>query len=290
MTTDIAFNAARDFIRREGRVLEQRLFATIFEGAPASGVTAALTGFRNSDGGFGHGLEPDKLCPESVPIDVEIAFRTMDAAGTIDRAMIDSACDWLATMSIGGAVPPASPVIESYPRAEHWSDWTYRPDINPTAGLAGLLHKFGVDHPWVAGATAYCWERLETALPDEAHALGEALVFLEHVDDRDRVAPIAARVGDHLPKVTMLRLDAQDPSYGVTPLHYAPDPASPWRALFSDETIAAHLDRLQSDQQPDGGWALTWQPPSQAATLAYRGMFTVWALQVLSAYGRITAG
>jgi hypothetical protein len=45
---------------------------------------------------------------------------------------------------------------------------------------------------------------------------------------------------------------------------------------------------LQSDQQPDGGWALTWKPPSQAATLAYRGIVTVAALQVLSAYGRLT--
>jgi hypothetical protein len=288
MTTDTTFQTAREFILREGRLLEQRLFATIFEDAPASGVIAALAGYRNSDGGFGHGLEPDKLCPASLTLDVEIAFRTMDAAGALDRGMIGDACDWLATVSSDGAVPLGDPVVESYPHAEHWGDWTYQPDLNPTAGLAGLLHKFGVDHPWVAAATAYCWEQLETALPDEAHALGEALVFLEHVEDFDRAAPITARIRDHLPKVTMLRLDAADPDYGVTPLDYAPDPTSPWRALFSDETIAGHLDRLQSDQQADGGWALTWNPPSQAATLAYRGMVTVSALQVLSAYGRIS--
>jgi hypothetical protein len=288
MTTDKTFQTARDFILREGRLLEQRLFAALFEDAPAGGVIAALAGYRNADGGFGHGLEPDKLCPASLALDVEIAFRTMDAAGALDRAMIHDACDWLATASTGGAVALGNPVVESYPHAEHWSDWTYQPDINPTAGLAGLLHKFGVDHPWVTAATAYCWERLETALPDEAHALGEALVFLEHVDDHDRAAPIAARVRAHLPKVTLLRLDARDPDYGVTPLDYAPDPTSPWRALFSDDTVAQHLDRLQSDQQPDGGWGLTWTPPSQAATLAYRGIVTVSALQVLHAYGRLT--
>jgi hypothetical protein len=214
----------------------------------------------------------------------------MDAAGAVDRTMVDGACDWLATVSTGGAVSLGSPIIESYPRAEHWADWTYQPDINPTAGIAGLLHKFGVTHPWRDGATAYCWERLETALPDEAHALGEALVFLEHVDDRDRATPVAAQVRDHLPKVSMLRLDAHDPSYGVTPLDYAADPASPWRGLFSDETITQHLDRLQADQQPDGGWALTWKPPSQAAALAYRGLVTVLALQVLKAYGRLDTG
>jgi hypothetical protein len=303
---DAKFAAARDFIRREGRLLEQRLFATIFEAAPADGVIAALAGFRNADGGFGHGLEPDKLCPDSLPIDVEIALRTMDAAGAIDPTVVHAACDYLASVSRDGAVALAAPIIESYPRAEHWSDWAYRPDINPTAGLTGLLYKLDVDHPWRANATAYCWQVLEgsrpakhavqprrtlgpeTGLPDEAHALGEALVFLEHVADRDRAAAVAAGVREHLPKVTMLRLDARDPGYGVTPLHYAANPASPWRGLFSDDTIAQHLDRLAADQEPDGGWALTWEPPSRAATLAYRGMVTLHALQVLAAYGRLT--
>ena len=288
--TTTAFTAGRDFIRREARVLEQRLFATIFDGAPAGGVLAALRGYRNADGGFGHGLEPDKLCPDSLPIDVEIALRTIDAAGVIDHDAVQGACDYLSSMSEDGAVPLATPAVEEYPHAEHWSDWAYQPGINPTAGLTGLLHKLGVDHAWRADATAYCWKALEADLPDEAHALGEALVFLEHVDDRDRAAPVAARVRDHLRSdIAMLRLDPQDPDYGVSPLHYAPTPSSPWRALFSDETIAGHLDRLASDQQDDGGWALTWQPPSQAATLAYRGMVTVHALQVLTAYGRISA-
>jgi hypothetical protein len=285
---DATVAAARNFIHREARVLEQRLFATLHEGAPADGVMAALGAFRNADGGYGHGLEPDKLCPDSLPIDVEIALRTMDVAGAADHDVLNDVCDYLASVSHDGAVPLAGPIVEAYPRAEHWSDWTYQPDINPTGGLAGLLHKFGFTHPWLDDATAYCWRTLEAGLPTEAHALGEALVFLEHVPDRERAAAVAANVRDHLPAVTMLRLDARDPSYGVTPLQYAPHPASPWRDLFSDEAIAGHLDRLASDQQPDGGWALTWEPPSQAATLAYRGMVTVHALQVLAAYGRLT--
>lgn len=282
-----AFVAGREFIRREARVLEQRLFATIFEDAPAEGVVAALQGYRNADGGFGHGLEPDKLCPASLAIDVEMALMTMTAAGTVDHAMVEGACAFLATISRDGAVPLAAPIIESYPRAEHWSDWTYRPDINPTAGLVGLLYALDVDRPWRKEATAYCWSALETTLPDDAHALGEALVFLAHVDDPERAAPIADRIAAHLPDVSYLRLDPADPGYGVSPLHYAPRPSSRWRALFSDEAIAGHLDRLEADQQPDGGWALTWEPPSQAATLAYRGIETLWALKVLTAYGRI---
>ena len=280
------FAAGSGFIRREARVLEQRLFATVFEGAPAEGVLAALAGYRNADGGFGHGLEPDKLCPASLAIDVEMALLTMAAAGTVDHAMVDGACTFLASITEDGAVPLAAPVIEGYPRAEHWSDWTYRPGVNPTAGLAGLLHLLGVDHPWRKAATAWCWSALEAGLPDDAHALRGALIFLAHVDDQERATAVAARIPEHLTNVSHLRLDPHDPSYGVTPLDYAPRPSSRWRSLFSDETIAGHLDRLQADQQPDGGWALTWQPPSQAATLAYRGIQTLHALRVLTAYGR----
>jgi hypothetical protein len=99
----------------------------------------------------------------------------------------------------------------------------------------------------------------------------------------DRVA----RVSDWLPKLAHYRADATDPSYGVTPLHLAPTPDAFWRRLFSDEVIEGHLDRLVRDQQDDGGWAITWEPPGASATLEYRGVETLRALRVLRAYGRI---
>src|SRR6478735_6576447 len=153
------------FILRQARLLERRLFATCFSGAPGTGVIHALRGYQNADGGFGHGLEPDKRCPASLPIDVEFAFKSMAAAGTLDRDMVLHACDFLARTAAeagsGGAVPLAFPVIESYPRADHWTEWTYEPGVNPTAGLVGVLYQLGVEHPWMAPATAYCWQRLE---------------------------------------------------------------------------------------------------------------------------------
>lgn len=155
---DNQFAAARDFILRQGRLLERRLFATCFEGAQAAGVIDALGGYRNDDGGFGHGLEPDKRCPASLPIDVEIALQTLAAAGTVDQPLVVAACDYLAKVAAdvnrGGAVPLAFPVIEAYPRAEHWTDWTYAPGLNPTAGLVGLLRQLRVHHAWVDEAPA----------------------------------------------------------------------------------------------------------------------------------------
>jgi len=280
--------AGRAFLEREGRLIERRLAATLFDGAPAAGVVDTLRGYRNPDGGFGHGLEPDKRCPDSLPIDVECAFDIMLVAGAVDEAMVLYACDWLAMVAApDGAVPASLPVMEAHPRAEHWSDWTYTPGLNPTAGLAGRLHRMGISHPWLDQATEWCWQRLEQGFDEDAHALREVAIFLAHVPDRARAEAIGASVGPWLAKAQWYRADPEDPSYGVTPLDLAPEPDGPWSHLFDIATIEGHLDRLERDQQPDGGWAITWEPPSVASTLEWRGMLTLWALRVLHAYGRI---
>ncbi|MGH8975433.1 MAG: hypothetical protein ACRD0C_19785 [Acidimicrobiia bacterium] len=284
--TDDTFTRGRDFILREGRLLDRRLFATLFEGADPAGVVDVLRGYQNPDGGFGHGLEPDKRCPDSLPIDVEAALGAMATAGHTDGPMVQRACDWLASVAApDGAVALSFPVMEPYPRAEHWSDWTYTPGFNPTAGLAGLLHKLGIDHPFRDRATAWCWATLdEDGFPEDAHAMSEVMVFLEHVPDQTRAEPFAARVGEWLPKLNWYRADPADPTYGVTPLNLAPTPASRWRSVFGDDVIEGHLERMRTDQQPDGGWPITWEPPGMAATLEWRGIETLRALRTLAAY------
>lgn len=287
MTEDI-FSKAREFVRRDGRLVERRLFGTLFEGADPAGVVDALRGYQNADGGFGHGLEPDKRCPDSLAVDVEVAFQTLVTAGTVDEELVRRACDWLATVATpDGAVSPASPAIESYPRAVHWSDWAYEPDLNPTAGLAGALYELGVDHPWRSAATDWCWSALDTGLPVDAHGLRGSLAFLAHVPDRARAEAFVSAIREGLPKLRHYRAEATDPAYGVTPLDLAPTPDSWWRQLFTDDQLEAHLDRLERDQQEDGGWAISWEPPGVAATLEYRGVMTVHAVGVLRAYGRL---
>lgn len=291
---DDQFAAGREFLLRQGRLLERRLFATCFEAAPGAGVVNALRGYVNDDGGFGHGLEPDKRCPASLPIDVEVALQAMAAADVVDLPLVHGACDYLAKVAADadsrGAVPLAFPVIEAYPRAAHWMEWTYQPGLNPTAGLVGLLYQLRVDHPWVGAAAGYCWDQLDTAeLPDEVHSLSEVLVFLEHVPERDRASSMAARVRERLTESSMFKLDPDDTSYGLSPLSFAPLAGSRWRSLFADEVIEAHLDRAERDQQPDGGWPIAWEPPSEASLLDWRGIVTLQKLRTLVSYGRLDA-
>jgi hypothetical protein len=285
---DKRFADGRDFLRGHGRLLERRLFATCFEGASSTGVLDALRGYRNDDGGFGHGLEPDKRCPASLPIDVECALQAIATARTVDLPLVHAACDYLATVASDGAVPLAFPVIEDYPRAAHWTDWTYEPGLNPTAGIVGLLHRLGVSHSWTPAATTYVWNQLDTAdLPTDAHALSEVLVFLEHTPERDRATAAAHQVREALATASWFRLDPDDNTYGLSPLSVAPAADSPWRGLFGEDVIQAHLDRLERDQRDDGGWPVTWEPPGQAALGEWRGIVTLSSLRTLVSYGRL---
>jgi hypothetical protein len=294
---DDAFAAGDRFLLSHARLLERRLFAVCYLGQPGSSVADAVRGYQNADGGFGHALEPDTRCPASLPIYVEVALQALATANLADAAAMDHdmvlrACDYLAGVAdragADGAVPLALPVIESFARAVHWSEWTYEPGLNPTAGLVGLLYALGVDHPWRAAGEAYCWRELESAgLPTEAHALREVLVFLEHVPDTERADKHAAAVLSSLPGVSPFRLDADSGGYGLTPLDFAPLATSRWRRLFDDAQIDAHLDRLLRDQQADGGWPVTWDPPAGAALNEWRGMVTLGALRTLTSYGRL---
>ena len=271
--------------------MERRLAAVLFDDADPAGAVDAVLAYRNSDGGFGHGLEPDKRCPASLPIDVERALDVLIEAGSSrvrTDALVLSACDWLGVVAQdNGAVPLAFPEIENYPRAEHWTDWTYVPGLNPTAGLAGRLHRMGATHQWLTRATQWTWARLESGFDEDAHALVEVLMFLAYVPDRRRAEQYAAHVGDWLADLRLFRASPDDPGYGLTPLHLAPTPHSTWRRLFDDATIDGHLNRMVRDQEPDGGWGITWNAPGFASTLEWRGIETLRALRTLTAYGRL---
>lgn len=285
MTTTASLEAGRRFVEREGRLLERRVVASLFGGEDPAGALRALMGYRNDDGGFGHGLEPDKRAPASQPLDVEVAFGTMECIGRVDEHAVLAACDFLA--SIGPGVGCLNRDALDAPRAPHWLEWAVAPSLNPTAGLAAHLWRFGVGHPWREQATAFCWDELEQGLPTESHAFGEVLAFLDVVPDQDRAVAVAAQLGPWVSRLEVFRHDPADRSYGVTPLHFAPSPTSRWLALFEPGVVERHLDALAAAQCDDGGWPISWETIGPAAVQEWRGVETLRALRTLRAFGRL---
>lgn len=106
----------------------------------------------------------------------------------------------------------------------------------------------------------------------DAHTLAEVLIFLEHIPDRGWADEHAAALAGHLGAIPMFHLDPDAPGSGLSPLHLAPAAGSRWRALVTDTQIGAHLDHKERSRQPDGRWPITWQPPSEASALPWRGI------------------
>ena len=280
---------ARAFIRTQARALERSVYEVLFEGGDPAAVVATLAEFSNDDGGFGHGLEPDKLVPASQALDVEVAFDRLAAVGAAETPIALAACEWLLTIAAAsGAVPILLPSAFDHPRASHWVEADYPPALNPTAGIVGHAHTMGVEHPWVEQATKYCFEELEQQpCPGEGHELLAVTKFLAAVPDRTRAERIAPSIAEAIKTAAFVKYDATSDAYGVTPIHYAPTPDSFARPWFPDDIIEGHLDALAAEQEDDGGWPIAWEPPTSDSLRAWRGIRTLEALTTLHAYGRL---
>ena len=132
-----AFTRARDFVVRNARLIDRRLFAHLFEDAPRQPVLDALRAYRNPDGGFGNALEPDKRCPESQPVDAEVALGILDLVGGSDDPMVHDACDWLdRNADASGGLPFALPWPIKWPAISPGVELDWRGRVTIDALLA----------------------------------------------------------------------------------------------------------------------------------------------------------
>jgi hypothetical protein len=279
--------SAQTFILGNARLLERRLFDFLFRDGKRERVLSALLAYQNDDGGFGNALEPDKRTTTSQPIDQELGLRILDDIG-FDPEVALRVCDFLQTIATPqGGVPFVLPTVRDAPRAPWWNTDEENPpaSINPTASIASLLHKHNVQHPWLDGATAYCWQQIETLQFSFAHDFLCAMLFLEDIPDRTRAERAFERLSAQLLESGQITYDPHASGYVYMPLFFAPSPQRLCRRLFDDATIQTHLDALAQKQQQDGGWPISWPAVTPACELEYRGIVTVNALKTLRAYG-----
>src|ERR671939_281004 len=97
---DIDLSAARDFMATHARMLDRRRFELREGQAKPAGTIAALDAYRNADGGYGWGLEPDLRSPESQPGAALHAFEVMEEAGPGSTPQALALCDWLESVTL----------------------------------------------------------------------------------------------------------------------------------------------------------------------------------------------
>lgn len=166
----------RNFVFRYARPLDVARWNYHFEDGSAKEVLKALAAYKNFDGGFGHGIEPDFQNPNSTPTGTWAAvriLRELDFPEEAGNLMADIHRYLLNNGEFDGTYWPGTVRSNNdWPHAPWWShSERAEANYNPTAELAGFL--------------------VRTAKPGSpAHAAGEEII-----------RSIPERLGDRVPEV-----------------------------------------------------------------------------------------
>lgn len=293
----IDLDAAARFLTSHARVLDRRRFDVLVRGGDASDVVAALDAYRNPDGGYGWGLEPDLRAAGSQPIQALHAFETLEECGAdVAGARAVELCDWLAGATLGdGGLPFVLPIDDTTACAPWFAGAeTGTSSVMGTCAVAAAAHAVArhdpavAAHPWLARATRYCLDAIAGLDAPHAYELLFALHLLDAVaGDVPEAADHLGRLAGLLPPSGAVPVEGGIEGEMKRPLDFAPRPTSAVRAHLADEVVEADLDRLVGQQLDDGGWPVDFASFSPAATLEWRGVVTVQAVSVLRANGRL---
>ena len=289
------FDKARNFILTNARMIERRLFQFHFENDNPQGVFHAIYAYRNSDGGFGHGMEPDTASPESQPLFSIMALETLDEVGCLDADLIikDFMPYFESVTTEKGGIPWMLRPTSDYPCEGHFKTVKEWAALSTTAPLLGILEKYNIDIPWKQKAEQFVWSEFERI--KEKHAfcylcVPRWLTFLTHTTNRDKAEKQLNNLKNWILEDGNLCKDRSDDGWGLYgkphSLNYASSTNSILYSIFAKETIELDIKELINRQKKDGRWD-TWYGISEGTKLEWAGIQTLWALKTLKNYDRI---
>lgn len=289
------FNKARDFILTDARMVERRLFHFHFGNGPAEAVFHAVYAYRNADGGFGHGMEPDTASPESQPLFSIMALETLDEVGYLTpKILLNDFMPYFEDVTTEkGGIPWMFRPISDYPCEGHFKTIKEWAAISTTAPLLGMLEKHHINIPWMQKAEEFVWGEIERI--KEKHmfchlCVPRRLQFLHYTKSKEKSAKALEDLKFWVLGDGVLCRDKKDEGWGLYgkphSLYYAPSPDSVLNSIFPPEMINDDLDELIRRQKTDGRWD-TWYGISEGTKLEWAGIQTLWTLKTLKNYGRI---
>jgi hypothetical protein len=295
-----AWEKAVNILKHQARPLEYAMYQYYFESGPAEAVLSALAAFQNTDGGFGHGLEPDIRLSDSSVIATTLAFQRFRELHTrADHPLVVDACRYLREMYHAPTTnwPIIPPNVDDAPHATWWypRDELATSLSNPRAEIAGYLNDYPEHFP------AEMRQQVTQAVidyllahPDEME-MHDMLCYIRFSETpslltqtRDRVLAKLTQIANHMVE--------RDPTkwreYGLPPLSIITRPDSPLAAGFAD-SLQHNLDFVIESQGENGAWMPPWSwgdlwPETwPKARQEWSGVLTLNNLRILQAFGRV---
>jgi hypothetical protein len=274
-----ALTRAGDFFARHGREIDRARYRFHFAGGTQEELLDALGRYQNEDGGFGHALEPDITAPASNPFATEWALLACHHAGVPrEHPLLARTVQYLEASQFEDGSWRFSPEVYQHEMAPWFQGWEW-PNLNPAGPIAGLLRELGLGsarlHRRVADLFAQL-ARPTDLLGDEFYGVRPYALY---------ALPAGEHTGQELYRAGTLWWLIRQHIEGKLPdaphfFEYARTPQTYTALNLPGDILAAELDRLESEQDQDGGW------PSPYAE-HWRGAITVQSLLALRAFGRI---
>lgn len=273
----VSIDKARSFVYANGLLWEQALFSYLFDGGSLERLHQTLLCYKNSDGGWGHGLEHDIKCPDSHPLALEFLLTIARDTNIPLTGLLDGTVDWVERnrSEDGSLMNPDS--LHKYPHAPWWS----KGGQSTPDSITGNLIKLGICSDSLAESTSLWVKsnltvekiRANDWLFGAYHAHDYYLNLDDTLENRPYIEATIANIND-CAKI------ATEKNY-FTLFQFASTPDTKVAKAMPQELLNKFLNYLESSQREDGGWddehgLKHWQP-----------YFSTFILFVLKNYERL---
>lgn len=269
MLTKLQLHKIATWMQSKARPLDLAKWNYIFDNGSKADIVEELVKFQNSDGGFGNGLEPDVIMPDSNAVSggeaIFIAYRyELDCSAPWFAKLLDYFEHTIQSTPSFWEFAPKE--MDNYPRAP-W--WNYTPDKkftpNPCAVIASamILHGSGKQKEIGLKIAHKCFDFL---LSDEFCGDHECYNLMALIDKIKSVKmPL---ITDEMLESMKRRISANvcyDHSmwseYHAQPINFADSPNSPWYECVKDgmeRNLNYMLDNINHDGiwQPNFSWGI----------------------------------
>lgn len=297
LTTE-RFNQATQFMKDKTRKLERSIYQYEFEEGPFSNVLIELRKYQNTDGGFGHGLEPDLRCMESSALATTRALEILHLSPQKDEEqteMIRKALRFFENTynahRNGWDIIPKE--AEQSPRAIWWNYGAFADHWgNPSADILSYC----IDYQYI-----YEIDQLEDHINYsidylvnrcELNEMHELFCFIHLFEKFNKAQKLKIEDTMHVFLDNCVSINPENrEGYGATPLSVVSSPSSQYYKRYA-EFIPAELDELIEQQGEDGSWAPNWtwyqfEEEWLIAKEEWKGIITLNALRTLRNFNRI---
>lgn len=301
MITRKQFQQIENWLFSYARPIEIAKWNLLFNNGTRESLLKEMLAYQNIDGGFGNGIEPDILTPDSGAVSsVEAIFISQDFGLDLEAVWAQELLHWFEktaddTPAIWERVPSS---LDKYPHAPWWdyspncSDSIFKPFPNAVVASAlfsGTKSQQLLGHKVAEQCIRFLFED-ETYDWYDTNCLQRLFIVLLDIKSPLITNEVIAQMNMRVVKSVCID-QCKWPGFVAQPLDSIDSPNSYWYKLLMN-VVKDNLDFWEKTLLVDGYWPLNFSwggdtEVAQSSSVAWKGYTVVKRMKTLKAFNRI---